>query len=180
MAVFFWADTHFNHTGIIEHCHRPFETTEAMNESIIAKWNQIEDKDTIFFLGDFGFEKKGVQPLSEIFTQLKGHKHLIVGNHDEQNPRILGLKWESVSWYKKVKHEGMRAIASHYPFETWSGVLRGYIHVHGHSHGTLRRKLSRRFDVGVDVYQAGPVLLDYLIEKAKEQTFVPTDHHGDI
>jgi calcineurin-like phosphoesterase family protein len=115
----------------------------------------------------------------DIFKQLKGHKHLVVGNHDEQNKAVLKLPWESISWYKKIKENGMKAIASHYPFETWSGVLRGYFHVHGHSHGTLRRKLPRRFDVGADV-EYTPVLMEKLHNVAAAAPFLPTDHHGDI
>lgn len=179
--IYFWSDTHFYHEGIIRHCNRPFSSVEEMNESMIERWNAVvKERDTIYHLGDFGFrgglDGKG---LEIIFGRLNGNKHLVIGNHDEQNPQVLKLKWGSVSLLKKVKDSGMRAVACHYPFETWAGVLRGYFHVHGHSHGTLKRKLPRRFDVGVDVYPE-PVSFDFLNDLANTEQFLATDHHGDI
>ena len=51
--------------------------------------------------------------------------------------------------------------------------------LHGHSHGTLRRQLPHRFDVGVDTNFLRPYDFDWLLAKAATQRFEPTDHHGN-
>lgn len=177
--IYFWSDTHFNHEGIIGLCKRPDETFEDMNERLIGRWNMmVGHTDTIYFLGDFGFRRATGEPLAEIFARLAGHKHLVKGNHDEQNKEVLKLPWESISDIATVRYHGAKAIACHYPMESWKGMAKGYFHVHGHSHGNMRR-MNRRFDVGVDV-MLSPVSFDHLSMVASLQPFEASDHHGGI
>lgn len=57
---------------------------------------------------------------------------------------------------------------------------RAVLHAHGHCHGSLRRVIAHRFDVGADVHQ-WPVSFDYLFGAAEGQMFNPVDHHaGDL
>jgi calcineurin-like phosphoesterase family protein len=79
----------------------------------------------------------------------------------------------------RLREEGVRAVACHYPMETWKSAHKGYLMLHGHSHGTLRRKLPHRFDVGADVFDT-PASLRNLASIAAEEMFLPTDHHGDL
>ena len=52
--LFFTADTHFNHTNMLKFCDRPFADVEEMNETIIARWNQVVgEEDHVFHLGEF-------------------------------------------------------------------------------------------------------------------------------
>lgn len=179
--IYFWSDTHFNHRGIMSHCSRtrPYSSVEEMNIALIAKWGRIRDSDTIYLLGDFGFRVGGGAKLADIFSSLPGHKHLIVGNHDEKNPEVLKLPWESVSHLKVVKDNGRRAVLCHYPLETWASAHHGVLHFHGHCHGTLRRKIPHRFDVGADVFTNGPVSWDELEVLAALEPYNPQDHHGE-
>lgn len=150
-----------------------------MNEALVDRWNEtVRPSDTIWLLGDFAFSAKDAD-LPALFARLHGHKCLVVGNHDDRNPKVLKLGWERVERLLAVKALGMRAVACHFPLETWEGAARGYIHVHGHSHGTLKRKLPRRWDVGVDV-QPRPVSLDALWEMGQAQEFIAADHYGDL
>jgi calcineurin-like phosphoesterase family protein len=175
-VIYVWSDTHFGHAGIIRHCSRPYDSVEAMNEGLIERWNAaVGPKDTIYLLGDFGFGKD----LDAIFARLNGHKHLVLGNHDEKNPAVTKLQWESVRDIVTLREEGVRAVACHYPMETWKSAHKGYLMLHGHSHGTLRRKLPHRFDVGADVFDT-PASLRNLASIAAEEMFLPTDHHGDL
>jgi calcineurin-like phosphoesterase family protein len=176
--IFLWADTHFNHEGIIRLANRPYGSVEEMNRDLIRRWNlAVGPRDTVYLLGDFGFNRRGSEPLSTIFAALNGHKHLVVGNHDEKNPRVLQLPWESTSDLVTLREEGVRAVACHYPLETWKSGEKGYLMVHGHSHGTLARVLPRRFDVGVEV-EPFPVALSALAARAVNERFEATDHHG--
>lgn len=181
MTVHITSDLHFNHANIITFCDRPFVGVRHMNEMMIDYWNAIvTDRDDIYVVGDFGFDNS-VAPIDEIFAALKGRKHLIVGNHDERNEAVMKLPWTTVQWYLKLRWEGRKAILSHYPFETWDGAAKGVIHLHGHSHGSLKRQMPHRFDVGVDVTQTfAPMPISHFFDWADAQgDYDPTDHHGD-
>lgn len=174
--IYLWSDTHFGHRGILEYCAatRPYASVEEMDEALIRAWNSVvKPTDEMHFLGDFGFGRD----LASVFERLAGRKHLVRGNHDEQNPRVLKLPWLSQKDIATLRQQGTKAIACHYPMESWRGAHKGYLHVHGHSHGSLKRKLPHRFDVGADVYGV-PVGLDELALVAAAQTFLPTDHHA--
>lgn len=176
MSVWVWSDTHFGHRGIIDYCKRPYADVDAMNRGLIDRWNEwVKPTDTIYHLGDFGFGKD----LADIFAALNGHKHLVRGNHDYKNPAVLKLPWESQHDLVTIKENGVRLIGCHYPLETWASAHHGYLHAHGHSHGTLKHKIGHRWDVGADV-EVFPVSLAELAERAKSEEFVATDHHGDL
>lgn len=184
MSLYIWADTHFNHEGIIKHTSRPFETVQEMNNWLIELWNgQVRrESDLVWFLGDFGFHapnKGGAMDLGQIFWKLKGIKHLVIGNHDVKNTQVLRLPWQEVVMLKEIKHDRRRATVCHYPLETWPGAWRGNLMLHGHCHGTLKRKLPKRFDVGFDTElgKNGPINWDYLCELAQRERFVPVDGH---
>ena len=178
--IWFWSDTHFNHEGIITFCKRPFAGVDEMNEAMIEAWNSTVGKsDTIYMVGDFAFKPllKGI-PLSTLFQRLKGKKHLVVGNHDEKNKENLRLPWTSISWIAFIKDQKRRVMACHYPMETWRNSHSGSVMVHGHCHGTLKRMIPHRFDVGADVWPK-PVSFDHLWGIAASQKFESTDGHEE-
>lgn len=179
-SVFFWADTHFNHRGILHYTSRPYSDIYQMNEDLIARWNAVvlQERDVVYLLGDFAFVHRDAEDLGEIFWKLRGKKHLIVGNHDEKNPQVLRLPWESIQHLATFKQGGQRAELCHYPLETWRASWRGALMLHGHCHGTLKRKLPKRFDVGCDV-EPFPVSWETLVERAATETFLPVDGHGE-
>ena len=76
--IYFTADTHFGHANIIKMCERPYSNVEAMNEAMIAAWNErVHGNDTVYIIGDMFF--RCADPES-ILKRLKGKKRLIVGN----------------------------------------------------------------------------------------------------
>lgn len=83
------SDPHINHKNIFGKdgfCEKRvcFETAEEMNETIIKNINSVvEDKDTLYILGDIGFGKP-----KEIFEVLdKIHCRIVIvrGNHDRSD-----------------------------------------------------------------------------------------------
>lgn len=61
------------------------------------KWNnKVNEHDDVYIIGDFSY--KAVKEATEYLKQLKGHKHLIVGNHDikliqdQQDLSFLSIK----------------------------------------------------------------------------------------
>lgn len=72
-------------------CIETGENIETMlywhDEAIIAAWNsRVKDDDVVWFLGDFGF--KDTKKMQEIGRRLKGHKRMIMGNHDREKPEF--------------------------------------------------------------------------------------------
>lgn len=54
---------------------------DYQTEMMIDRWNEkVKDEDLVYFLGDFGFGNN--QELEVIGRSLKGHKCIIIGNHD--------------------------------------------------------------------------------------------------
>lgn len=179
--IFFTSDSHLNHRGILKHTNRPWSNVRAMNEGLVAAWNGavLRENDTVYHLGDFGMHAPNDgegEDLGVLFWRLRGRKHLVVGNHDAKNPQVLRLPWESIGQIVEVKKDGRRLVLCHYALESWAGMHHGAAHLHGHSHGTLR-KAPRRIDVGVDCFPA-PVSWDEVWAQVDRETFVPVDHHG--
>lgn len=163
--IYLWADTHFNHEAVIGFCNRGDSSVEAMNERLIANWNTtVGEKDTIWFLGDFGFGR--MEHIRPIWNRLQGHKHLIVGNHDKKNRPVLQLPWKDKRDLFTLKADGIRAELCHYPFDSWLHAQHGALHAHGHTHGTIPGRVNR-FDVGADVEEF-PVAITELERRRNE------------
>lgn len=183
--MYFWSDTHFNHEGILKHTSRNYSSVDEMNNVLIEKWNSVvqNETDTVWHLGDFGFHaptRGYTMDLAEIWWKLRGKKHLIIGNHDEKNKQVLRFPWESVERLAEVRYGGIRATLCHYPLETWPASWHGSMMFHGHCHGTLKRKIAKRFDVGVDAMGIdGPIDWDTLFQLSMSEAFVPTDGHDE-
>lgn len=187
MATYFTSDTHFYHKNIIEFCNRPYYSVENMNEEMIENWNsRVDHTDSIYFLGDFSFGTP--EQNREILFRLKGHKHLIVGNHDRKG-RAEKTDWSfhfnSIHDYFRLKVDGYKFVLCHFPLESWE---RGYIHLHGHSHGTLRT-LKGRLDVGVDANGYFPLSVQEAVDRALSNATIPPyqevsipskDTHGSV
>ena len=78
--TYFTSDQHFGHFNIIRLSRRPFKTVDEMDETMVERWNaKVRDDDTVYVLGDLFFRAATVEP---ILKRLKGHKHLVLGNHD--------------------------------------------------------------------------------------------------
>lgn len=79
--IYYISDLHFGHLRCIKMDKRPFSSIEEMDRILIENWNnKVNEEDDVYILGDFSYKSK-IDPV-EYLKQLKGHKHLIVGNHD--------------------------------------------------------------------------------------------------
>ena len=192
--IYFTADTHFWHFNIIGHSQRPVfpgvtagkvpgwcsreEASIKMNELLIERWNsKITNNDIVYFLGDFAF--CGKDKAIEILEQLNGEKHWILGNHDTQLAKKVGVFFEEVTDYMVLrvhdKNENevqyhQPIVLMHYPILSWDGMHHKTWHLHGHSHGNLRGPQGYRLDVGVDTSNLYPYSYDDVksIFKARE------------
>jgi calcineurin-like phosphoesterase family protein len=170
MKTFFTSDTHFFHTNVIKFCNRPFGSVEQMNDVLIKNWNTVvSEEDHVWFLGDFSFGKP--DPTKDVLRQLKGVKHLIVGNHDRigRCDQLFNRDWQeffvdSHDYYRLKTPKG-KFVLCHFPFSSWE---RGYYNLHGHWHSLEGYKNKyKQWDVGVDANNYTPLLLEDAIKRAE-------------
>ena len=170
--IFFIADTHFYHKNVIKYDKRGFSDVYEMNKTIIDNWNKVvSDNDVVYILGDFIFGS--VKQAMGVLNQLKGRKHLIVGNHDN---KILSDKnfrsyFESINDYKEIYIDKRKVILFHYPIADWCGMFNGSLHLYGHVHtnGTQYKMNKNSYNVGAGVIGFTPRTLNELIEMNKEK-----------
>jgi calcineurin-like phosphoesterase family protein len=159
-TVFVISDTHFGHanmlsfTGLDGQRVRSFESVEAMDEHIVARWNAVvRPRDHVYHLGDVAMRKDGLAMVS----RLNGHKRLIPGNHD-----IFEVKDYLAAGFQKIY--GMRVLdgwlMTHIPIHPESlGRFRG--NVHGHIHERPSPE-GRYINVSVEAVAYTPVALETL------------------
>ena len=157
MTIYFTSDTHFGHGGALGLYARPFASVAAMNEGLVERWNEtVGSDDVVWHLGDFAIRQRP-PVVADLLARLNGRKHLVAGNNDPPSTRELAV-WESVQSYLEIEADGVGMVLCHYPFRSWRGMGKGWVNLHGHSHGKLK-PLPRQFDVGVDVWGFRPVTL---------------------
>lgn len=181
MNVWFTADTHFNHAGIIRVCKRPFDITvegvEKMNETLIAAWNaRVEDGDVVYHLGDFCWRGD-----PRIFTaRLKGTIVFIRGNHDAKNlhnkvPNVHDVKLIKVVGGGSSPMPHQKIWLSHYAHRSWPDSHYGSWHLYGHDHGSLIDDINAlSMDVGVDTrIDLAPYSLAEIRARMARKIFLP-------
>jgi calcineurin-like phosphoesterase family protein len=174
VAIYFTSDTHFGDPRVLRIDKRPFPTIPEHDEALIARWNEtVAPSDEIWHLGDFALHVKP-ERIDELLGLLHGRKHLIAGNND--GPATLAAAgWASVQAYAEINVDGTWAVLCHYAFRTWKNMGRGWIDLHGHSHGKLKTQ-TRQYDVGVDMWDYRPVALATILgtrRRARAGSSVP-------
>lgn len=174
--IYYIADTHLRDQAIFDKCKRPFKSLNEMENAIISNWNnKVKDDDIVYVLGDIA--KDDDFDAISIFIKLKGHKHLIVGNHDHLLiERIKDSKiFESVKFIDLIIDKDRKVCVCHYPMMDWMEFNRKGILVYGHIHNKtakngLAYKMIKEFykdlpayNCGVDVCGFEPKTLDELI-----------------
>ncbi|MGN0835008.1 MAG: metallophosphoesterase family protein [Candidatus Spyradosoma sp.] len=147
---YYIADCHFFHRSLNDRMDcRGFESAEAMNEYMIAKWNaKVRASDEVVVLGDFSYGT--ADETDAVLKRLKGRLYLVEGNHDApsvKNPRFI---W--VLPYKELHDNGRKVVLSHYPIMCYngqyrvsaSGKPRAYM-LYGHVHDSFDQRLLEKF-----------------------------------
>jgi len=161
MAVFFTSDTHFGHAGALALYRRPFASVAEMNTAMVARWNEaVAPEDEVWHLGDFAIRQKPAV-IAELLAALRGRKHLVTGNNDPPDTTEQA-GWATVQPYAETVAEGVSLVLCHYAFRTWRNMAKGWLDLHGHSHGRLK-PLPRQFDVGVDAWDFRPVTIGAIL-----------------
>lgn len=114
--IYYISDLHFGYQDVIEMDGRPFETIEEMDAALIRLWNEwVTEVDDVYIVGDFAY--RNAYAATWYLQQLKGRKHLIIGNHDRYT--IRGTKamecFASVEKMNWVMDNGRTVSLCHFP-----------------------------------------------------------------
>lgn len=167
--VWIFSDPHFNHKNICrgvtnwrtldgevpEEQTRDFPDLEKMNEAIVngINWHVGQD-DVLICLGDWSFG--GFESIEQFRNRIVCQTiHLILGNHDhhiERNRQDIRKLFTSVKHYETLVIGEHTFRLMHYPIQSWDGMNKGVMHLHGHVHLPNERKFGkgRKMDVGMD------------------------------
>jgi len=200
--VWIISDTHFGHKNICRGVTewrlpdgsvpiaqtRDFDTIGQMNDAIVNGINSVVGQDDVLIhLGDWSFG--GFENIKIFRDRIVCQEiHLILGNHDhhiENNRSDCQELFASVNHYTKLMYKFDTLVLMHYPIDSWDGLNKGHIHLHGHVHlptGKIFGK-GRRMDVGIDgsLFFA-PYSLDNVIKIVKLREIksnMDDDHHTD-
>ena len=117
---------------------------------------------------------------------------LVRGNHDDRGAWQLRDLWASAheAFYLRVDND-VSAYLSHYAHRVWRNSHRGAYHIHGHSHGGLRKwehssrewavqdkreiPYGRSTDVSANCIDYKPRCLTAIVEELKNQPHI--NHH---
>ena len=177
MKILYISDLHLGHGNCIRFDNRPFADVDEMTRVIIENWNRkVTDKDHVYLLGDVAY--KDVGNVHGVLEKLKGHKHLVIGNHDPsrvmKNERAMRC-FESVDWIMNIKDEGRSVCLCHFPIICWDKKHRDSYHVYGHVHTKVDEdtiymmKQERAVNCGCMLNNYEPCTLDELFENKKKR-----------
>ena len=137
-----------------------------MDEALIRNWNErVQPDDALWHVGDFAFGRDA-ERIDALFGRLNGEKHLVIGNHDEDNEAVMTLPWVSTSVIATIAVDDQHVTLCHYPMRTWPRARKAAIHLFGHMHGRWRGT-SRSLDVGADAWGFKPVSLREIRQRLK-------------
>lgn len=169
--IYYISDLHFGHKNVIAMDGRPFETIEQMDAALIRLWNErVGDDDDVYILGDFAY--RNGYTAAWYLRQLKGRKHLIMGNHDRhtiQDAKAMECFASAGKMACIVDNERMVSLC-HFPVAEWNGKRRGGYHVHGHLHNRrdevyeFMSRFDRALNAGCMINGYRPVTLEELME----------------
>lgn len=150
VRTWFTSDTHFGHANIIRYCDRPFSSVADMRRGLVDRWNAVVgDDDQVFVLGDFALGR--LEESLTVLGELRGAKHLLVGNHDrpfDPDPR------RRAEWTGRYLAAGFASVTNGtvgYALLGQHPVLMGHFPYHGDSLGEDRYASERPYDAGLPI-----------------------------
>ena len=172
--IFYTSDLHLGHANVIRFDERPFANIDEMDECIISRWNErVNDEDTVYIIGDVCYRNR--LDASWYLRELKGHKILVLGNHD--NPILLNKKalacLDQVDKMMQVIDGNKQISLCHYPIAEWNAYFHDSWHIYGHIHNRkeetfeIMRKKEHALNAGCMINNYVPVTFDELVANNK-------------
>lgn len=165
MKIYIIADTHFCHKNIIKLANRSFSSVTEMNETMIKRWKNSQEEDSLFYhLGDFGIGK--VDKLCEILWKVRRNVILIRGNHDLSLKRLMEIGFNGIADRLILKYRHWTFDMTHRPSEDpkYDKMDHNEINLHGHLHSITKIK-GNRINMGVEAWDYRPISLDEIMKE---------------
>ena len=123
---------------------------EMHDQMLVDYWNKVvTDDDEVWFLGDLGLGSR--EYISSLVAKLKGHKHMIYGNHDRFSVSCYeSMGFETVSKKPVVLKE--RFMLSHAPRPDMLNNP-DIFYIFGHIHSKSYHEGEHEFATHGDNYQ---------------------------
>lgn len=188
---FYISDLHFGHKNILAFDNRPFKDTAEHDRAIIERWNSaVGIEDSVWILGDFSWYP--AMKTIEIYKQLNGIKHLVIGNHDHKllrNRDVQALFTEIVP-YKEIDFGNNNGVVlCHYPIPCFNHHYYGWYHLYGHVHNSFEWNMMERvkyemtalYDKPCNMYNVGCMIpyMDYT-PRTLEEIIRANEKNGDV
>ena len=164
--IYYTADLHFHYKPILE-TRNDLASIFEMDEMLIRNWNEtVKEDDTVYVVGDVGYNDNRVP--GDALERLRGHKHLIRGNHDvgfDDGERLYDY-FETVTDFNEIEDGSHHIILCHYPIvhNKKSYMIHGHLHQVNGIYYDILKKLPQVLNAGVDINGYRPVTLPELIE----------------
>ena len=162
--IYFLSDAHLGDDRF-ELLLRPFKDRDQYLNTIKNNWNStVKPTDTVFILGDVCYTNN--PELLPFYDTLNGKKHLILGNHDDQDISVYKKYFDIVqdSYIIETtqkdgeKTSDIKLFLNHYPSK---GKV-DYFNLCGHIHGSWRVQ-KNMINVSVDCWGFRPVSLEKIL-----------------
>ena len=155
--VRFISDLHFGHTNMA--IKRGFKFVADHDNYIVNQWNKVVNKkDTTYSLGDITMGKANY----EILNRLNGIKHIVLGNHDEeQHTKHMQNYVNKIAGMVNYKKE---FILTHCPIHPCELEYRFKYNIHGHVHENSLDD-NRYINVSCEVIDYTPKTLKELLNE---------------
>ena len=162
--VFITSDNHYAHKNICRG---------------VTNWRTQDGEVPVGSTRDFETIEQMNERLVNAINNVVGHDHHIENDRENIQSRFL-----SVQHYLEVNINDKNFVLCHYPLQSWNGLNKGVIHLHGHVHLPANRKFGngKRLDVGVDGNDMVPYSIDAIIKimsKIPVGSDMSDDHHLD-
>ena len=168
--IYYTSDLHLGHENVIFFDKRPFKDRDEMDRVLIDNWNsRVEKDDTVYIVGDFCY--RSGYSADWYLKKMKGHKVLIIGNHDGavlKNSVALSM-FDSVEKMMEIKDGDKRICLCHYPIAEWDGFFHETWHIYGHIHNNKNasndymKNQKRALNAGCMINSYMPVSFDELV-----------------
>lgn len=178
--IYLTSDLHFCHNKNFIYEPRGFYMVKHMNEAIVENWNKTVDmEDDVYVLGDIMLNDNDTG--IKLLKSLKGHLHIILGNHDTDSRIELYSECYNVceiTCADRLKYDGYHFFLSHYPCFTGNiekeSLKQMTINLFGHTHQPTNffidargKEIPHMYHVGVDSHNCTPISLDEIINDVR-------------
>jgi len=176
--IYFISDHHWGHKAVIWMSDRPFEHIHEMNIFMIEKWNEVVGPDDeVYYLGDWMYKMNPNAFVKNVLNNLNGKIYSLIGNHDERHIHkyMDRLEWVKDRFELKYTHDEKeyKFILDHYPIQSWKGMWRGTIHLHGHTHHKTTDlhydSLGFKLNVNCEILEYKPISIIEVINRFKDR-----------